>query len=210
MALQERFPTNHPLTKLLSYCSLVSLLLCLSCGKQRVGAGDKNLSEDPNHFLLYQGKPFTGIFVTENPILSETYETEYYKGVPHGSYTVKTFSGILLEERNIRYGQKQGKQIAYFPSGAIRQTSEYEMGIPVGEHIEYFDNGQMASYQTFFASGKPKVAKKWNKRGQIYLNHVFLESGESFGRPGSKLCEPVSEEDSNQTKITDPKETTKL
>ncbi|XDD45791.1 toxin-antitoxin system YwqK family antitoxin [Leptospira sp. WS39.C2] len=210
MAHQERFPTNLPLVRTYFLSSLLILLLCLSCGKLRVDAGNKDLSEDKNGFLLFKGKPFTGIFVTENPILSETYESEYYKGVPHGSYTVKTFSGIVLEERNIRYGQKHGKQISYFPSGKVRQSSEYEMGIPVGEHFEYYDNGQMASYQTFFASGKPKVAKKWNKRGQIYLNHVFLETGESFGRPGSKLCEPVPEADSNQTKTTDPKETTKL
>ncbi|TGM05298.1 toxin-antitoxin system YwqK family antitoxin [Leptospira jelokensis] len=170
-----------------------SLLLCLSCAKQRVEVGNQNLSEDQNHFLLYQGERFTGILVAENPILKETYETEYYKGAPHGDYTVKSFDGTLLESRYVRYGQKHGKHKLYFPNGTLRQSSEFENGIPIGEHIEYFDNGEMSTYQTFFPSGKPKVVKKWNKRGQIYLNHVFLETGESFGRPGSKLCEPIPE-----------------
>lgn len=175
--------------------SLLFSLTFLSCSPLRVEAGDPGLSEDSNHFLLYQGKPFNGIFVVTNPIiLSEVYETEYYKGVPHGRYTAKKMNGTLLEERNIRYGQKHGKQTSYFENGNIRQSSEFDNGKPIGEYIDYFDNGQMATYQTFYDSGKPKVSKKWNRRGQIYLNHVFMESGESFGRPGSKLCEPIPEE----------------
>ncbi|WP_244932618.1 toxin-antitoxin system YwqK family antitoxin [Leptospira yanagawae] len=188
---------------------LVSFLLCLSCAKQRVEMGDKNISEDANHFLLYKGERFTGILVAENAILSETYETEYYKGAPHGDYTVKSYNGTILESRYIRYGQKHGKHKLYFPNGTLRQSSEFENGIPVGEHIEYFDNGQMSTYQTFFPGGKPKQVKKWNKRGQIYLNHVFLESGESFGRPGSKLCEPIPDDGLIQTKTDDFYPTTK-
>ncbi|WP_231292526.1 hypothetical protein [Leptospira meyeri] len=124
--------------------------------------------------------------IQKNPILSEIYETEYYKGVPHGRYTAKKENGTLIEERNVRYGQKHGKQISYF-----------ENGKPIGEFFDYFENGQIATYQTFYDSGKPKVSKKWNKRGQIYLNHVFLETGESFGRPGSKLCDPIPEDEKN-------------
>ncbi|TGK95514.1 hypothetical protein EHQ30_02420 [Leptospira brenneri] len=160
-------------------------------------AGDKELSEDTNHFLLYQGKPLNGIFVQTNPILLEVYETEYYKGVPHGRYTAKKEDGTVLEERNIRYGQKHGKQTSYFANGTLKQKSEFDNGIPIGEYIDYFENGQMATYQTFYDSGKPKVAKKWNRRGQIYLNQVFMESGESFGRPGSKLCDPIPDANIN-------------
>ncbi|MGJ4734066.1 toxin-antitoxin system YwqK family antitoxin [Leptospira levettii] len=211
MEHRVRFPTNRYLLRSLRFAFVLgSLFLSLSCGKERVKQGDKDLSEDQNHFLLYKGKPFHGFYVAENAVLAETYETEFYKGVPHGSYTVKSFSGVLLESRHIRYGQKHGTQTLYFPSGQIRQFSEYEMGVPVGEHFEYFDNGQLATYQTFFPSGKPKVVKKWNKRGQIYLNQVFLETGESFGRPGSKLCDPIPEETVNQTGINTPNQTTKL
>ncbi|TGL06638.1 hypothetical protein EHQ43_09530 [Leptospira bouyouniensis] len=186
-----------------------SLLLCLSCAKQRVELGNQNLSKDQNHFLLYHGERFTGILIAENPILKETYETEFYKGAPHGSYTVTSYDGMVLESRFVRYGQKHGKHTLYYPNGKLRQISEYDNGIPIGEHIEYFDNGEISSYQTFFPSGKPKVAKKWNKRGQIYLNHVFLESGESFGRPGSKLCEPIPDNGFNQTKSDNLNPTTK-
>lgn len=177
--------------------SLLFSITFVSCSLLRVEAGDPGLSEDSNHFLLYQGKPLNGIFVQSNPTLFEVYETEYYKGVPHGRYTAKKMDGTVLEERTIQYGQKHGKQISYFENRAIRQKSEFDNGKPIGEHIDYFDNGQMATYQTFYDSGKPKVSKKWNRRGQIYLNHVFMESGESFGRPGSKLCEPIPEEKEN-------------
>ncbi|WP_233441003.1 toxin-antitoxin system YwqK family antitoxin [Leptospira biflexa] len=194
MVIQGLLPTKIRLVRILSPVFCFSLLLCLSCAKQRVEVGNKDLSEDQNHFLLFQGERFTGILVAENTILAETYETEFYKGVPHGSYTVKTFAGVVLETRTVRYGQKHGSHRLYFPNGKLRQSSEFENGIPVGEHKEYFDNGEMSTYQTFFPSGKPKVVKKWNKRGQIYLNHVFLESGESFGKPGSKLCEPVPDD----------------
>ncbi|MCW7468407.1 toxin-antitoxin system YwqK family antitoxin [Leptospira kanakyensis] len=175
----------------------LSLTFCLwylvSCSPLRVEAGDNGLSEDPNNFLLFQGKPLTGTLVQKNPILLEIYETEYYKGVPHGRYTITKENGTLIEERNTRYGQKHGKQISYFENGKIRQKSEFDNGKPIGEYVDYFDNEQMATYQTFYDSGKPKVSKKWNRRGQIYLNHVFMETGESFGRPGSKLCEPIPE-----------------
>ncbi len=170
-----------------------SLWYLVSCSPVRVEAGDKGLSEDPNHFLLFQGKPLTGFLIQKNPTLLEIYETEFYKGIPHGSYTVKKENGTLIEERNFRYGQKHGKQIGYFENGNIRQKSEFDNGKPIGEYADYFDNGQMATYQTFYDSGRPKVSKKWNRRGQIYLNHVFMETGESFGRPGSKLCEPIPE-----------------
>ncbi|PJZ84017.1 hypothetical protein CH366_14675 [Leptospira harrisiae] len=172
---------------LLFYCNLVF------CSPLRIDAEDKGLSEDSNHFLLYQGKPLTGILIQKNPILLEIYETEYYKGVPHGHYTAKKENGTLIEDRNIRYGQKHGKQFSYFENGNLRQKSEFENGKPIGESIDYFDNGKMATYQTFNDSGRPKVSKKWNRRGQIYLNHVFTETGESFGKPGSKLCEPIPE-----------------
>ncbi|PJZ79962.1 toxin-antitoxin system YwqK family antitoxin [Leptospira meyeri] len=174
---------------------LFGLWFFVSCSPLRVEAGDKGLSEDSHHFLLYQGKPLTGILIQKNPILSEFYETEYYKGVPHGRYTAKKENGTLIEERNVRYGQKHGKQISYFENGNLRQKSEFENGKPIGEFFDYFENGQIATYQTFYDSGKPKVSKKWNKRGQIYLNHVFLETGESFGRPGSKLCDPIPEDE---------------
>ncbi|MCW7466777.1 toxin-antitoxin system YwqK family antitoxin [Leptospira levettii] len=211
MEHQERFPTNKVLLFPIRFVFVsVLFFLCLSCGKETVKQGDKDLSEDQNHFLLYKGKPFNGFYVAENAVLTETYETEFYKGVPHGSYTVKSFSGVLLESRHIRYGQKHGTQTLYFPSGKVRQSSEYDMGVPIGEHLEYFDNGQLATYQTFFPSGKPKVVKKWNKRGQIYLNQVFLESGESFGRPGSKLCDPIPEGIENPTGMIPQNASTKL
>lgn len=177
--------------------SLFFSIILVSCSALKVDAGDPGLSVDPNHFLLYQGKPLSGIFVQTNPTLLEIYETEYYKGVPHGRYTAKKENGTLLDERNIRYGQKHGKQISYFENGKIRQKSEFDNGKPIGEFIDYFDNGQMATYQTFYDTGNPKVSKKWNRRGQIYLNHVFTPSGESFGRPGSKLCEPIPEKSTN-------------
>lgn len=199
MVYLGQFPTNRNLLAFLSKpLVFVCILFSLRCGNVVIKQGDKAISEDQNHFLLYQGKPFTGIYKQENDILQETYETEFYKGVPHGSYTVKSYSGTVLEIRTIRYGQKHGKQTLFFSSGNKRQVSEFENGIPIGEHIEYYDNGQIASYQTFFPSGKPRVVKKWNKRGQIFLNHVFLESGESFGRPGSKLCEPTPDENGKQ------------
>lgn len=197
MELQGQFPIN---TRFIGRWILLSLIFhftFLFCSEVRVNAEDMELSEDSNHFLLYQGKPLTGILVQKSPILLEIYETEFYKGVPHGRYTTKKENGTLMEERNVRYGQKHGKQISYFENGNLRQKSEFDNGKPIGESIDYFDNGQMATYQTFYDSGKPKVTKKWNKRGQIYLNHVFLETGESFGRPGSKLCDPIPEEEKN-------------
>lgn len=191
MELRGQFPIKFTDSKREVVLSLFLSLILISCSPLRVENGNPDLSEDSNHFLLYQGKPLNGIFVQTNPTLLEVYETEYYKGVPHGRYTAKKQNGILLEERNIRYGQKHGKQVSYFENGKLKQKSEFDNGKPIGEYIDYFDNGNMATYQTFYESGKPKVSKKWNRQGQIYMNHVFMESGESFGRPGSKLCEPV-------------------
>ncbi|TGL88732.1 hypothetical protein EHQ68_08830 [Leptospira congkakensis] len=197
MEHQEPFPINCLKISWREIFLSLTFFALASCSPFRVEAEDKGLSEDPNHFLLYQGKPLTGILIQKNPTLLEIYETEFYKGVPHGRYTITKENGTFIEERNIRYGQKHGKQISYFENGTLKQKSEFDNGKPIGEYVDYFDDGQMATYQTFYDSGKPKVSKKWNRRGQIYLNHVFLETGESFGRPGSKLCDPIPEKSQN-------------
>lgn len=117
---------------------------------------------------------------------------EYYKGIPHGSYTAKSKSGILLEKRSFDLGRKDGVHITYFEDGQVRTRAKFKLGVYQEESFEYYPDGSVANQTGYYANGRPHWVKKWNRKGQIYSNEVFTEEGIAFGRPGSKICEPIS------------------
>ncbi|MCB1176282.1 MAG: hypothetical protein KDK36_01775 [Leptospiraceae bacterium] len=146
-----------------------------------------------NGKLLYDNKLFTGILEQYIPALNEIRTTEFKDGVEHGEMIVKKKDGKLIERRTFNQGIKHGLHEGWYPNGQRRFYTTFNNGAYVNERFEWHDNGNPFIYQKYDENSKTVVYKQWRNNKEIYINISFYEDGSSIGLPGSKLCEPVEE-----------------
>lgn len=146
-----------------------------------------------NGRLLIEGKPFSGLL---KQAIGENYEirqTPYRDGLEHGRFTVHK-KGKLIEEREFVNGQKHGTHQGWYENGKLKFISHFKTGNYTGDQFTYHDNGQVFEYKKYNGDGKLLVSKIFRQTGQIYTSQAFTAEGAAYGLPGSKLCNPVTQE----------------
>jgi len=177
--------------------SLATMALLLGLGSlcactQTVEATDERLGMAAGRMLL-AGKPFSGIVQQTIGGDYEIRKTPYSDGLEHGKFTVHK-QGKLVEERMFVQGKKHGTHKAWHTNGNLKFFSNFEQGDYVGDQYTYHDNGQVYEYKKYNREGKLLVSKIFRQTGQVYTSQAFSADGAAYGLPGSKLCNPVSQE----------------
>ncbi len=177
--------------------TLAALALLLSLGgmgacTQVIDGSDPRIAIS-NGRLLIEGKPFSGLL---KQAIGENYEirqTPYRDGLEHGRFTVHK-KGKLFEEREFVNGQKHGTHKGWYDNGNLKFISHFETGSYTGDQFTYHDNGQVFEFKKYNREGKLLVSKIFRQTGQIYTSQAFTVDGAAYGLPGSKLCNPVTQE----------------
>lgn len=179
-----------------SHINLCGLLLLLAGGlaacRQTVDSSDPRIGISGGQLLL-AGQPFSGILRQAIGDGSEIRMTPYQNGLEHGRLTVRK-NKQLVEERVYEQGKKHGTHKGWHANGNLRFVSTFAHGEYVGDQFTYHDNGQVFEYKKYSPEGKLLVSKIFRQTGQIYTSQAFTAEGAAYGLPGSKLCNPVTQE----------------
>lgn len=146
-----------------------------------------------NGKLLIEGKPFSGLMKQAIGENFEIRQTPYRDGLEHGRLTVHK-DKQLVEERTYENGRKHGTHRGWHANGNLRFASTFAHGEYTGDQFTYHDNGQVFEYKKYSGDGKLLVSKIFRQTGQIYTSQAFTADGAAYGLPGSKLCNPVTQE----------------
>ncbi|AFM11730.1 toxin-antitoxin system YwqK family antitoxin [Turneriella parva] len=179
-----------------SHAILCGLLLLLAGGpaacSKTIEGSDPRISVSGGRLLL-AGEPFSGILRQAIGDGSEIRMTPYQNGLEHGRLTVRK-NKQLVEERVYEQGKKHGTHKGWHANGNLRFVSTFAHGEYVGDQFTYHDNGQVFEYKKYSPEGKLLVSKIFRQTGQIYTSQAFTAEGAAYGLPGSKLCNPVTQE----------------
>jgi len=172
--------------------TLLGLAVLTAACAQTIEASDPRIGISGGQLLL-AGKPFSGVLRQAIGDGSEIRLTPYREGLEHGRLTVRK-NKQLIEERLYEQGTKHGTHQGWFANGKPRFVSTFAHGEYTGDQFTYHDNGQVFEYKKYSADGKLLVSKIFRQTGQIYTSQAFTAEGAAYGLPGSKLCNPVSQE----------------
>ncbi len=183
--------------------TILAAAFTLGACTQIVEGSDPRLGIAAGKFLL-AGKPFTGVL---RQTIGENFEvrsTPYRDGLEHGRFTVEK-KGKLVEEREFVDGKKHGTHRGWHDNGQLKFISNFEHGEYRGDQFTYHDNGQMFEYKKYSPSGKLLISRIFRQTGQVYTSQVVADDGAAYGLPGSKLCNPVTQEKAKLKKNTSAK-----
>jgi hypothetical protein len=169
---------------------------CLGACTETVEGSDARIGMAAGKILL-AGKPFTGIIKQEIAGDFELRQTTYRDGLEHGRFTVHK-KGKLVEEREYVHGHKHGTHRGWHTNGNLKFVSNFDQGAYTGDQYTYHDNGQVFEYKKYTHAGKLLISKIFRQSGQVYTSQAFSAEGAAYGLPGSKLCNPVSQEKAKQ------------
>src|SRR4051812_18190061 len=68
-------------------------------------------------------------------------ETDYYKGMAHGTHTEFYKSGNISRKGIYRYGEEDSLWVFYYEDGAKKAVERYHRGKKNGTNRYYFKNG---------------------------------------------------------------------
>ena len=124
-------------------------------------------------------------------------ETDYYKGMPHGSHAEYYVTGKVSRRgfydygkedslwafyyengtkkalENYLKGKKWGTNVYYFKTGKVAQITRYENDFADSVWTSYFENGQIKSKETFEKGKKEGEWLYYFENGQLESQGVF-------------------------------------
>ncbi|MEL0651308.1 toxin-antitoxin system YwqK family antitoxin [Algibacter sp. TI.3.09] len=144
--------------------------------------------------LLYaEGRIYSGFVYELNPETADTLLLEgYYNGLKEGASKKWYTNNKLKELRHYSFGQKNGKQIAFWKNGNKRFEYTAKKDAYEGELKEWNSDGflfHLAHYSNGQEEGSQKL---WYDNGKIRANYVII-SGKRYGLLGTKNCVNVSD-----------------
>jgi antitoxin component YwqK of YwqJK toxin-antitoxin module len=94
----------------------------------------------------------------------------------------------LSEKRFYRNNQKFGHHIAFWGNGQKRFDYHFVEDMPVGEHKQWYQSGQLFSLCHYNKQGQPAGRQSfWYENGKLKANFEVVE-GRRFGLLGAKGC----------------------
>lgn len=97
----------------------------------------------------------------------------FHQGKPFTGETFDEFEGYTYY-RSFKDGYQDGSSTAFYPSGAKFWQSEFQEGTQVGDYYEWYESGQLKSYEKHEIDAYVALEKKkWLENGTLILevNH---------------------------------------
>jgi hypothetical protein len=140
-----------------------------------------------NGYLLFRGRPLTGMFYELYPSGDTASVKMYSNGKENGLSLRYDLKGRIIEERLYVNGEKTGVHKGWFSNGRQRFLYHFKNDEYEGEAMEWFENGQV--YRKFqYSKGQEDGRQQmWWPDGSIRANYV-VKDGEQYGLIGRKLC----------------------
>ncbi len=166
-------------------------ILAISEKKIFVSNKSKSVSVKKN-VLFFNDQKFNGVVYE----LYENGDTLSIKKISNGfqdGISKKWYSNNqLMETRNYKNGQKNGKQVAYFDNGNKKFEFIAVNDIYEGELKEWNIRGDLIHLATYKNGQEEGTQKMWYDNGKIRANYV-MKNGKRYGLLGTKNCTNVSD-----------------
>ena len=109
-------------------------------------------------------------------------KVSFKDGKPHGQWDVFDPEGNLTAKKSYQHGKRHGHWITYYAGGEKpRFEIHYEQGVPSGERIAYFENGQKRQSVSFKEGKMHGMMTEWNENGEKRAE-VKFEDGKIAGQ----------------------------
>ncbi|GGK05300.1 hypothetical protein GCM10010123_38960 [Pilimelia anulata] len=102
-------------------------------GNSMPRVSDEHLDFDDDQVFYFEGRRFTGISFSDEPVRSEI---SYVNGLQNGPARDWYSSGGLMSETNYRDDVKHGEEREYFEDGLLKARRLYENGVLVSEVLQ--------------------------------------------------------------------------
>lgn len=146
-----------------------------------------------NDIVYWRDTAFSGFLYELNPVNKDTLLWEGYSdGQLQGDCKKWYPNKQLMEERYYLAGEKNGKQIAYWPNGNKRFEFTAVTDVCEGEMKEWTIDGRLFHLAHFVKGQEEGVQKLWNENGKIRANYVII-NGKRYGLLCTKNCKNVSD-----------------
>lgn len=111
-----------------------------------------------------EGNP-VGTFCSYYPSGQRHTEESYEDGVLHGQhsewYEDGSLAAVLFFKKGVLHGtEAQPAKMLYYPDHAPKEVLNFQYGIPVGTHTQYYENGSI-SYQVTYKNGKKEGVEQF-------------------------------------------------
>lgn len=95
--------------------------------------------------------------------------------------------GRLASERGYSYGEKQGVNRGWWPSGARKFECRYAKGLAVGTCREWYESGRLATVRRYVNGVERGLQEGWGRRGEVQFSYV-VRDGRRYGLLGAINC----------------------
>ncbi len=140
-----------------------------------------------NGVVLRGGAPFTGTVVERDGRGSVRTLISYADGLRHGAMLSWQAGGTLDAVRPYRHGEKDGRHVGYWPSGARRFDETFVDGRAEGESFTWFESGRLRSVHRFSAGEESGLQQQWEEDGSVRGSYE-MRNGRRYGRLGAMPC----------------------
>jgi antitoxin component YwqK of YwqJK toxin-antitoxin module len=146
-----------------------------------------------NDTVFYNGIKFNGTLFSLNSQSLDTISVENYSnGILNGVVKKWYDNKNLMECREYKNGQKDGKQVAFFENGKIKFEFIAKNDIYEGELREWNKDGNLIHLANYKNGQEEGTQKLWYDNGKIRANYVMI-NGKRYGLLGTKNCKNVSD-----------------
>ncbi len=142
----------------------------------------------------YEGKPFTGVAISNYAAGSIASRITYVNGKKHGRYERWFENGIRSFESNYVDGKKHGKTYSWWRNGNRRSENNFKVGVPDGEQLEWYKSGAKFKKLVLVNGHEEGLQRSWRENGKLYNNYE-AKNGRIFGLKRAALCFQLEDEE---------------